>query len=158
MEIHQDEDGWRFAELDALVTDLLRQMPACALLEDDSVQARLFSSPTQGGDGQQDEEWQEFVVPGLRELFQGHVDIVRGDLARLKYDGTTASLTVPTAHGRAWIHALNQARLALAAKHGMTEDDIEARRPVRGQEKAFALLQIDFYGMLLGIFLRGTEL
>lgn len=158
MEIRWDEDGWHFEEMDSLVLDLLGQLPGCALTEDEAAEARIFSSPTAGADAQEDEDWRENVMPELRELFQSHVDTVRGDLAHLKTEGETSSLHIPVANALAWIHTLNQARLALGAKHGVTEDDIEARRKVRGNAKAYALLQIDFYGMLLGLILSRTEL
>ena len=158
MQIRWDEDGWHFEEMDAFILGLLGQLPGCAAAEDDAAQARIFSSPTAGADAQEDEDWRENVTPELHELFQSHLDTVRGDLARLATEGETSSLALPFAHARAWIHTLNQARLALGAKHGVTEDDIEARRKVRGNAKAFALLQIDFYGMLLGLLLTRTEL
>jgi len=158
MQIRWDEDGWHFEEMDAFVLGLLRQLPGCAAADDDAAQARIFSSPTQGADMQEDQDWRENVTPELRELFQSHVDTVRADLAHLKTQGETSSLAIPAANARAWIHTLNQARLALGTKHGVTEDDIEARRKVRGNAKAYALLQIDFYGMLLGMLLSRTDL
>lgn len=158
MELRWDEDGWHFEEMDSLVTELLGHVPACAMLQDDAAEERIFTSPTRGADAEEDQDWRENVVPELRELFQSHVDIVRGDLAAMKKEGGPLALDIPAANGRAWIHTLNQARLALAAKHRITEEEIEARRKVRGVDKSYALLQIDFYGMLLGLILSRTEL
>ena len=158
MELRWDDDGWHFEEMDSLVTELLGHVPSCAMIQDDAAEARIFTSPTQGADASDDQDWRENVVPELRELFQSHVDIVRGDLARLKTEGGHSAIDIPAANGRAWIHTLNQARLALAAKHGITEEEIEARRKVHGVDKSYALLQIDFYGMLLGLILSRTEL
>ena len=158
MEIRRDEDGWHFAEMDLFVAELLRNLPVCAAADDDAARMRIFSSPTGGADEQEDQDWSENVTPELREIFQGNVDTVRDDLARLKTEGEASSLSIPITNARAWVHTLNQARLALGAKHGVTEDDIEARRKVSDNAKAFALMQIDFYGMLLGLLLSRTEL
>ena len=158
MEIRLDEAGWHFGEMDSFVIEMLRELPGRAATDDDAARARIFSSPTDGADAQEDQDWRENVTPELREFFQSHVDVVRGNLAQLKTDGATATLSIPIANARAWIHTLNQARLALGARHGVTEDDIEVRRKPRSEAKAYALMQIDFYGMLLGLLLSRTEL
>ena len=158
MELRWDDDGWHFEQMDSLVTELLGHVPSCAMLQDDAAEARIFTSPTGGADTEEDQDWRENVVPELRELFQSHVDVVRADLTRMKTEGGTSALHIPAGNGRAWIHTLNQARLALGAKHGIIEEEIEARRKVHGVDKSYALLQIDFYGMLLGLILSRTEL
>ena len=158
MEVHRNEEGWHFEEMDSFVADLLRELPGCAVLDDDKATERIFSSPTHGEDKEADQEWRENVEPEMRELFQSHIDVVVGDLARMKVEGENSSIRIPKENVRAWIHTLNQARLALGAKHGITENDVEGRRKPRTNAKTFALMQIDFYGMLLSVLLRHTEL
>ena len=157
MEIRSNEDGWVFDEIDPLIADLLRILPASASVEDDAARSRIFSAPTAGEDKEADDDWHEYVEPELRELFQSHTDTVAADLSAMKSDADTCSLSIPAGHGRAWIHTLNQARLALGARHGVTESDSKGRRRHSG-EKSFALMQIDFYGMLIGLLLGRTEL
>jgi len=157
MEIHSDDDGWVFDEIDPLIADLLRILPASASVEDDAARSRVFSAPTAGEDKSADDDWREYVEPGLRELFQSHTDTVATDLATMKTDAGNCSLRIPMEHGRAWIHTLNQARLALGARHEVVEGDSNSRRQHSG-EKSFALMQIDFYAMLLSLLLRRTEL
>lgn len=153
------DDGWVFEDIDPFIGDLLRALPKCAEADSDSVRSRIFPAPTGGSDPAEDQDWREHVEPGLRELFQSHLDVVAADLATMRDEGQTWRLNVSAAHGPAWLHTLNQARLALGALHGVTEDDTSGRRRKRPtSEKAFALMQIDFYGMIQSLLLAQTEL
>jgi hypothetical protein len=158
MEIRTDDDGWEFADIDPLIVELLGGLIANSATEDDAAHRRIFSTPTGGKDKEADSDWREFVEPGLRELFKTHTDIVAADLAAIRKKKGVVTLQIPADNARAWIHTLNQARLALGARHGVTDDDTAGRRKMHGEEKAFAIMQIDFYGMLLGMFLSRTEL
>lgn len=157
MEIQMREGGWVFAEMEPLIVELLQGLPACADPGDDAARRRIFSAPTAGADPQADRDWSEEVEPEMRELFRTHVDVVAADLVAIIQDGKKSTLGIPDGHARAWIHTLNQARLALGARHGVTDDDTAGRRRHRGA-KAFAIMQIDFYGMLLSMLLERTEL
>ena len=157
MEIQISETGWVFADMEDLIVELLRGLPACADPDDRASQRRIFSSPTGGADVEADREWSEEIEPEMRELFQSHVDVVAADLAAMQQAGDAFTLSIPAKNSRAWIHTLNQARLALGARHGLTDDDTAGRRRPRGP-KAFAVMQIDFYGMLLSALLERTEL
>ena len=157
MEIQIGERGWVFADMEPLIVELLRGLPACADPDDEASRRRIFSTPTAGADAKADREWREEVEPELRELFRSHVDVVAADLAAISQQGDAFTLAIPAENSRAWIHTLNQARLALGARHGVTDDDTEGRRRPRGA-KAFAMMQIDFYGMLLSALLERTEL
>jgi hypothetical protein len=158
MEIRSSEQEWIFEEIDPLIAQLLRNLPGCAAADDEVASRRIFSSPTAGADPEADEEWRENVEPEMRELFQSNVDVVIGDLAAMKDGGETFTLSIPVRNARAWIHTLNQARLALGAKHGVTDDDTAGRRKRHTSAKSFALMQIDFYAMLISLLLRHTEL
>lgn len=147
-------------EIDGLIGELLRQIPASA--DPDGSEAateRLFPSLTEGRDPEADEEWREYVEPGLRELFLDAVSVVRDDLKNFPAKGSAAAheLQLPVKHLEAWIHALNQARLALAARHAFSESELEHEIPTEGGARAFALFQIHFYGLLQEFFLRQLE-
>ena len=157
MEIQISDEGWVFDDMDRVVVELLRILPACAAPDDDAARKRIFSAPTGGADADADSDWREYVEPELRELFKTHTDLVAADLSALEEKEESFTLRIPAAHGRAWIHALNQARLALGARHDVTEDDTNGRRPHSGA-KGFAIMQIDFYGMLIAMLLGNTEL
>lgn len=158
MQVRRDEEAWHFEEMDPFVVELLRELPGCAVIDDDKARRRICSSPTQGADKEADQEWRENVEPEMRELFQSHVDVVVSDLAAMKAEGESTSIRIPAANARAWVHTLNQARLALGAKHDVTENDVQGRRKARTNAKMFALMQIDFYGMLLSLLLQHTEI
>ncbi len=157
MQIRDEEDGWAFEEIDSFIADLLRAIPDCATVEDEAARQRIFTPLTAGQDPAADEDWREYVEPDLRELFKSHTDIVGADLATMQRHGKVHSLRIPLANARAWIHTLNQARLAIGARHAVTEEDTAGRNEITG-EKGFAIMQIDFYAMLLSLFLSRTEL
>jgi hypothetical protein len=157
MELRTTDDGWVFEDMDALIVELLRNLPACAAPDDETARRRIFTTPTAGRDAETDRDWRENVEPGLGELFKSHVDVVAADLAKIEQDGDAFALSIPAENARAWVHTLNQARLALGARHGVTDDDTAGRSRHSGA-KAFAIMQIDFYGMLLSMILTRTEL
>ncbi|MEO6742115.1 MAG: hypothetical protein ABIP20_17865 [Chthoniobacteraceae bacterium] len=83
--------------------------------------------------------------------------VATGDLSTNPQSVEAFALSIPAENGRAWIHTLNQARLALGARHDVTDDDTAGQRH-HGGEKGFAIMQIDFYGMILSVMLGRTEL
>ena len=83
--------------------------------------------------------------------------VATGDLSTNPRNVEAFALSIPAENGRAWIHTLNQARLALGARHDVTDDDTAGQRHHSG-EKGFAIMQIDFYGMILSVMLGCTEL
>ena len=152
-----DDETIALAELDSLCCDLLRRISASAESDDAAAQTRIYSSPSGGADPEMEEDWRQYVHPDLHELFASAVDVVRGDLASIagaeSEDGGV--LHVPVAHVEAWIHTLNQARLALAATHDFTEKEMSRMVLASAEDpRAFALLQVHFYGLLLEYFLH----
>jgi len=137
---------------------MFRRLPGCAATDDDATGKRIFSTLTGGADLEADAEWKEVVEPGQRELYESHVDIVRKDVATMKPGEEGEQLTFPLEHGRAWIHTLNQARLALGARHDVTEDDMQGNRELKDDETATAIMQIEFFGLVMGVLLHRVEL
>lgn len=158
MRIEWSSEQVIFSEIDAFIADALRQIPICASSCEDKAIARLYPAPTGGVDEDADEDWREHVVPGLNELFQSHIGVVVKDLAEMREEGESFTLTFPAGHTRAWMHTLNQARLALGALHDITEADMEGRTKVADVEKSYALFQIEIYGFILSLMLQHTEL
>ncbi|MHA3770131.1 DUF2017 family protein [Verrucomicrobiota bacterium sgz303538] len=160
MEIRRtDEQTIVIEDLDQFLAELLDQISTCADPGDsESVHDRLYSSPTHGKEPEFDEEWKQYVEPELREHFQSALEVVREDLAN-SYSGESASLqtlVVPVKHIESWIHALNQARLALGARYDVTEEDME-KIPLGMGERELAIFQIHFYGYLQECFLHELE-
>jgi hypothetical protein len=156
-----DENSVLLSHLDALVSELLRRIPASAdPTGSESARARLFSLPTQD-EAEQElvEDWREYVEPELARLFLSTIEVIKRDLEQLHVDEMTgeAILSISKSDLESWIHGLNQARLALAARHAFTDEELEQKLPLTGDSRALALLQIGFYALLQDLFLRELE-
>ena len=119
---------WRFAG--TTTRSRLRAGPvSCRASSADSASAspdgvptaeqRLFSSPTNGKEPELCAEWKQYVEPELRRLFQSATETVAADLEQLNGNEKAwpiAPCAFPRKHTDAWLNALNQARLVIAAK------------------------------------------
>ena len=155
-----DEQTVALRDLDLLCCELLHQI-GIAADPGDSIAARdrLFSSPTGGREPELDADWKEYVEPGLAHLFRSALDVVKQDLRDFP-PATPAddyTLHIPVKHLESWIHALNQARLAIAARHDFTQREMDDKVPLSGDTRAFALFQVYFYGILQEWFLAELE-
>ncbi len=158
MKIEREPDGgFVFEEVEPQLAQLFLAIPAAAdPAGDPAALERLFPAPSPGGDGVLNEEWGNFVVPELREAFATAVTTVAADLQPLRVGGS--AWVVPPAHMDAWLSALNQARLALAARHGVTEQDMDMPAPFPvDSEKEVAVAQIHLYGLLQECLIRHLE-
>jgi Domain of unknown function (DUF2017) len=159
MEIARREDHLELLELDPFLAELLRQVPASAQAEGDPVaEARIYSAPSSAPRDELCSEWKAYVKPELRRLFQTAIETVAMDLAQLNGNEKTfanRSLRIPAVHAEAWLSALNQARLVIAAKNDFTESELSdhCRSPI-GSRRDLSLFQVNFYGFLQEFILR----
>jgi hypothetical protein len=161
MEIRRHNDHIEISELDPFLAELLRQIPASA--SPDGVPAaeqRLFSSPGGRKDTELCAEWKMYVEPELRRLFQTASETVAADLEQLNGNEKSfanRTLRIPAEHADAWLSALNQARLVVAAKNNFTESELgdHFRSPI-GSRRDLSLFQINFYGFLQEFILRDS--
>jgi hypothetical protein len=153
-----DEQTVAIGPLDLFSTELLHQIHLCANPEGSpDAHARLYPSPTGGRDPELDSEWRDYVEPELADMFATSIEVIQRDIAGFPPARPAAdhhTLHLPIKNLEAWIHGLNQARLALAARHGFTEQDIDGPLPMEGDVRALALFQMHFYGWLQECFLR----
>ncbi len=158
MKILRAPDGSvTFAELEPILMDLLRGVPDAADPgESTAAQERLLPDPAPD-DPELGEEWREFVCPDLRHIFQTAQETLAGDVKEATVEEETASVRVPVAHFEAWLNALNQARLALHARHGFADEEMEGMEADTDTERNLAMFQIHFYGVLQEFLLRGEE-
>jgi hypothetical protein len=162
MDIRRDGDMLEFSELDPFLAELLRQIPESTNAEgEEAARARLFSLPADKCEEEICAEWKLYVEPELRRLFQSSTETVAADLKPL--NGTSkpfanCSLRIPTANAEAWLNALNQARLVIAAKYGFSESELgdHYRSPI-GSRRDLGLFQVNFYGFLQEIILQETQ-
>jgi hypothetical protein len=84
--------------------------------------------------------------------------MVEADLRGMTEDEDGFAMEFSRKHAEAWLNALNQVRLALAAVHGFKEKDMD--RHGEGDsldERDVALVQIHFYGLIQSWLLEILE-
>lgn len=162
-----------FDEIEPFLLDQLRRLPRYADPADDpAAAARLFSAPmSHGGEGDEfNEDWERYVEPDIRELFQAAQEKVEEDLSPLPdlsegvpmaahdpvaFLPTAIRLEIPFKHAEAWLSVLNQARLVIAARRGFGERDMDedlAFPPL--SERDLDLFRVHFYDSVQQVFLR----
>jgi hypothetical protein len=162
MEFRRSGDVLELSELDPFLAELLRQIPASTKY-DGALEAeqRVFSAPAQPNEKEICEEWKLYVEPELRRLFESATETVATDLQQLNGNQkpfANCTLRIPTEHTEAWLNALNQARLVIAAKNQFSENELcdHYRSPI-GSRRDLSLFQINFYGFLQEFILRETD-
>ncbi len=159
MEICRRKDYLEISDLDPFLAELLRQVPASTRPEGDpEAEARVFSSPTTDNDRVICAEWKTFVQPELRKIFQTATETVAADLEQLNGNEkafANRTLHIPCNHADAWLNALNQARLVIAARNDFNEGELSdhCRSPI-GSRRDLSLFQVNFYGFLQEFILR----
>ena len=153
MEIERIGGHLKISEIDPFLAELLRQIPESADPSGDkAAEKRIFSKPVDPSEREICAEWQLYVEPELRRLFQTATQTVAADLQQL--NGKTkpfanCTLRIPTQNAEAWLNALNQARLVIAAKYNFSDVDLcdHYRSPI-GSRRDLGLFQVNFYGFL----------
>ena len=162
MEVFLNNGTLEISEIDPFLAELLRQVPASTQSEAvPAVEKRLFSAPAAPNEKEFCEDWKIYVEPDLRRLFQTATETVESDLRQLSEKEKTfanSALRIPLANAEAWLNALNQARVALAAKYDFTEAELSDhyRSPI-GSRRDLSLFQVNFYGFLQEFILREME-
>lgn len=161
MHVHRlDRETVELGDMEPLCCELVQQIVPSADADDDpAARRRLYSSPTEGDEPEFQQDWKAYVEPDLRDIFRNAQEIVVDDLRTfsLPDSGEPTTLQIPQKHLEAWIHTLNQARLAIAARHDFTEQDMESRISPVGDARSLALFQIHFYGFLQECFLQQLD-
>jgi uncharacterized protein DUF2017 len=162
MEIRRRKNQIEISELDPFLAELLRQIPASTNPDGaPAAEQRLFSSPANGQETELCAEWKMYVEPELRRLFQTATQTVAGDLEQLNGNEKSLAnrtLRIPVKHADAWLNALNQARLVIAAKNNFSETELNdhLHSPI-GSRRDLSLFQVNFYGFLQEFILREME-
>jgi hypothetical protein len=152
-----DDGSLVIEEIAAPLAAVLHELPGLLVPEQgDAVKARLFPVPTDDEDAAA--EWRMKQHPELFALLADARRVVEQDLASLRLypDKTAWRLDVPQAHAHAWISALNAARLALGASHGITAQEMNGERDLTYDAQGLAVLRIDLYGILQMALLEAT--
>ena len=159
MDICRRKNGLEISELDPFLAELLRQIPASTSTENSSeARSRIFSAPADLAEKELCNEWKAYVQPELQRLFRSATETVAADLEQLNGNEkpfANRTLFIPAQHADAWLNALNQARLSIAARNGFTDRDLSDndRSPI-GSRRDLSLFQVNFYGFLQEFILR----
>jgi hypothetical protein len=162
MEIFRNNGTIEISEIDPFLAELLRQIPVSANPEAvPAAEQRLYSAPAGPNEKELCAEWKVYVEPELRRLFRSATETVASDLEQLAEQGkpfANRNLRIPLEHSDAWLNALNQARLAIAAKYDFSEAELcdYYRSPI-GSRRDLSLFQVNFYGFLQEFILREME-
>ncbi len=162
MEIRRRRHALEILELDPFLAELLRQIPESTKPEESvEAQKRLFSQPADPPEEELCAEWKLYVEPELRRIFQSATETVEADLGQLNGGAkpfANCTLRIPTEHAEAWLSALNQARLVIAAKYAFTDGELcdHYRSPI-GSRRDLALFQVNFYGFLQECILNEVQ-
>src|SRR5436189_3247653 len=162
MEICKHNDHIEISELDPFLAELLRQIPPSTSADGiPAAEQRLFSPPSNSEETELCAEWKMYVEPELRRLFQTATQTVAADLEQLNGNEKSLAnrtLRIPTKHADAWLSALNQARLVIAAKNNFTETELNdhLHSPI-GSRRDLSLFQVNFYGFLQEFILLEME-
>lgn len=74
-------------------------------------------------------DWDEFVLPDLRDQFDRQLTLVEGALAQADDVETGGQVFILREDGEQWYGALNQARLALEERYSFSETDPVSMTP-----------------------------
>ena len=131
--------------------DVLRMIVPDALTRDGDLATRLGELMTVGEAG---EDWQEFVVPELRSLFDSQLASVAQAIeqAAAAVDNEAGPLPIPRSAAEDWYGALNQARLALEDRHHLHQHP-EAAPESMPPARRSAWFRSQFYLAVQGILL-----
>jgi len=157
MEFRRQQDCLEISELDPFLAELLRQVPeSCNVQGVEAAQQRIFSAPSK--DAEICSEWKVYVEPELRRLFRSATETVSADLEQLngcQKPFANCTLRIPLENSDAWLNALNQARLAIAAKYNFTDGELcdHYRSPI-GSRRDLGLFQVNFYGFVQEFILQ----
>ncbi len=107
-------------------------------------------------DGEGWDDWAEFVLPDLREGFERHLKTVLKaiETARFEAAGGAGSVQIPEAEMFDWYAALNQARLALEARHQFSEGLMAGSFGTVTPELRAAYYRSQFYGSVQNYLLE----
>lgn len=162
MDFRRNGDVLEISELDPFLAELLRQIPASTKCSDtETAHERVYSRPAVESEKEICAEWKLYVEPELRRVFRTATETVAADLQQLngcEKPFANCTLRIPNEHADAWLNALNQARLVIAAKFDFSEAELcdHYRSPI-GSRRDLSLFQVNFYGFLQEFILREME-
>lgn len=114
-----------FQDLPGGFLEALQLVAECPEIEEPEAETRLYPLPTEDeADAGTNDDWIAFVHPELAEKFRSDRQVVAIDLHTAETRHDNKQIVIPRNHFDAWVGALNQARIAIAAVHGFGEKEM----------------------------------
>jgi len=153
LEVHSlGEDRLVLTGVDPGIALCLSQIPAI-LAKRDSAGARERLHPDAlPHDAARNAEWHRLMDAELRHLFEAAQRTLERDLQAL--DLGARRVEFPAAHLKAWMSALNQARIVLSEQHQFEADDMRRDDFTPGVPRDAALLQVQVLGYVLQVLVE----
>lgn len=150
-----DEKHVCISGINPVLGGLLQELPFTLEKRDTpAARSRLLPNPTEN-DPKANDEWSKIVTPELRHLLVSAGEVVARDLTALQPEPKTPEqfqITFPAEHTKAWMSALNQARLILGELFQIDEQDMNREDLDLTDRKHVAALKIHLLGHLLHLF------
>jgi len=152
-----NEKQIRITGIAPVLAVMLREVPVILEMRDSpAAKNRLLPDPTSANE-KANQEWQQIVGPELHHLFVSAGETMARDLTGLvadPHDINTGQLEFPVEHLRAWMSALNQARLILGEIHQIKEEDMNEANLDPRDPRDLAALRIHLLGYVLQSFVE----
>lgn len=138
-----------FGGLSPLFAEWISHIPQIieSACENERVEGRLFPSPVSDNESLR-ADWKAHVQPDLYEWFQSARSLVAEDVKNMQLKAGHYTLTFPMTHADGWLNALNQARLALAEMHSLSDADLNQFENDAETKNWPIVLQISFYALM----------
>ena len=145
-------DRLELSGLDATVVHCLRRIPAILARRDSAGLRNRLHPDALPHEPARNAEWHRLMDSELRRLFEKAEQTLARDL-----DGVTANavtIAFPTLHLKAWMSAINQARVLLAEEHQLEARDMERDQFMAGSDRDRALVEVQILGYLLHVLVE----
>ena len=147
-----DDERLLLSGVDAAVAFCLRRVPD-VLAQRGSIGVRERLHPDAiPGDAARNAEWHRLVDAELEHLFDAAQRTLEQDLER--FDPGRGEIAFPASHLKAWMSAVNQARIVLAEQHGFRAEDLEQDEFAAGSAHDTALLQVQLLGYVMQVLVE----
>lgn len=138
--------------LDRAIAMCLRQVPAILARRESGSSRERFHPHAIPSDTGRNAEWHRLMDDDLRHLFEAAADTFAGDLKEL--DLRREEIRFPAAHLKAWMNAINQARVVLSEEHGFEAVDMQSDDFSAGSQRDAALLYVQLLGYVLQVLVE----
>jgi len=138
--------------VDPAVAFCLRQIPAILSKRDSAGIRERLHPDALPSEAARNAEWHRLMDADLRHLFEAAQQTLERDLEA--FDQRRRRIAFPVEHLKAWMSAVNQARIVLSEQHQFEAADMQRDDFTPGSPRDAALLQVQLLGYVLQILVE----